>query len=1027
MTPPPTFSESSTVQAWLVERLVSLGWTHVPGRDLPRQKTDVVVEEWLVDALERLNPEIAEEPASVDEVLPLIRMGVMAAATDGLLAANESMTTLLRGQRTVKYVGTEDYVPLRLIDFPTDPAVDPVSRQNTYIVADEVTYGPPGKERRFDVVLYVNGIPLVVVETKTPVKSSVSWLNGAKDLASVYVPEHPTFFATNLVMAATEGRAFHYGAIGQPAVDWQMWGSLDDPYDLDGFERVARSVDLLLTPGQVLSLLRDYVLYEQPEGSGAPRKLLPRYPQVEGVEGIHGKVLAGRPGGLIEHYQGTGKTLLMAFASLRLLNDERVGAPTVLVVLDRLDLIEQVQRQFLTAGLPRVSVADSKTDLREVLRGDQRGIVLTTIFRFEREDKNQPPQPLNQRDNIIVLVDEAHRTQEGSLAGDMRAALPNARFFGLTGTPVVDTDRNTYTLFGDPADEANGWVMSRYTVERSIADGATVPIHVETRLVDSHLDKERLDEAFKEMADEEELTDEQREFLSGRAAQVKTILLNPDRITAVCADIVDHYIAKVAPLGMKAMVVAYDRELVVAYETEINRVLAERGHGDWDVQVVMSVGTSKEEPQAWAKYALTRDAEARVKKRFNDANDPMRFVVVTAKFLTGFDAPILFVQYLDKPLRKHTLFQAITRPNRRYTNRQTGQEKHYGLVVDYVGLGAQIAEALKGADPSGGGKRPVETDELAVEFESRLDAILNPRFDGIDRTDTGFVALQAAMQRLPQGEARDKFAREFTGVQTIWEFLSPDPVLAQHKHDYQWLAKVYEAVKPTGVSNELLWARLGAKTLDLVHGHIDDVSVTGTGLEEVIVDPGSIQALRDLVDAGIIDPPEPGGDGHEAITLGEVLDTIDARIKRRFDATKATIYKSLAEKIDRLRALAIQRAEDNVELLKRALEAAKLAVQADRLDEEGRLDDAERLLDPNIGALTQIFEEYKPDGTAVIVEDVVRDIDAIVKEVRFSGWSETQDGDKTVRKEVRSVLRRYGLPLTGPLFDNAYGYVAENY
>jgi type I restriction enzyme R subunit len=1027
MTPPPTFSESSTVQAWLVERLAALGWTHVPGKNLPRQKTDVLVEEWLVEALERLNPEIAEEPASVDEVLPLIRMGVMAAATDGLLSANESMTTLLRGQRTVKYVGTEDYVPLRFIDFPTDPAIDPVSRQNTYVVADEVTYGPAGKERRFDVVLYVNGIPLVVIETKTPVKSSVSWLNGAKDLASVYVPECPTFFATNLFMAATEGRAFHYGSIGQPAVDWQMWGSLDDPYDLDGFERVARSVDLLLTPGQVLSLLRDYVLYEQPEGSGAPRKLLPRYPQVEGVEGIHGKVLAGRPGGLIEHYQGTGKTLLMAFASLRLLNDERVGAPTLLVVLDRLDLIEQVQRQFLTAGLPRVSVADSKADLRQVLRNDQRGIVLTTIFRFEREDKNQPPQPLNGRSNIIVLVDEAHRTQEGSLAGDMRAALPNARFFGLTGTPVVDTDRNTYTLFGDPADEPNGWVMSRYTVERSIADGATVPIHVETRLVDSHLDKERLDETFKEMADEEELTDEQREFLSGRAAQVKTILLNPDRITAVCTDIVDHYIAKVAPLGMKAMVVAYDRELVVAYEAEINRILAERGHGDWDVQVVMSVGTGKEEPQAWAKYALTRDAEARVKKRFNDASDPMRFVVVTAKFLTGFDAPILFVQYLDKPLRKHTLFQAITRPNRRYTNRQTGQEKHYGLVVDYVGLGAQIAEALRGADPSGGGRRPVETDELAAEFESRLDAILSPRFDGIDRADTGFVALQAAMQRLPQGEARDKFAREFTGVQTIWEFLSPEPVLAQHKHDYQWLAKVYEAIKPTGVSSELLWARLGAKTLDLVHGHIDDVSVTGTGLEEVIVDPGSIQALRDLVEAGIIDPPDPDVDRHEAITLGEVLDTIDARIKRRFDATKATIYKSLAEKIDRLRALAIQRAEDNVELLKRALEAAKLAVQADRLDEEGRLDDAERLLDPNIGALTQIFEEYKPVGTAVIVEDVVRDIDAIVKEVRFSGWSETQDGDKTVRKEVRSVLRRYGLPLTGPLFDNAYGYVSENY
>ncbi len=1022
---PPTFSESSTVQAWLVERLVSLGWEHVPGKDLPRAKTDVLVEEWLIEALEVLNPELHGHPERMDEVLPLIRMHISAAANESLMAANEAMTTLLRGQRTVKYIGTDEYVPVRLVDFPVDPVTGPASPENSYVVADEVTFGPAGRERRFDVVLYVNGIPLVVIETKTPVKASVSWLNGAKDLANTYVPEHPTFFCTNLLMAATEGRAFHYGAVGQPAVDWQMWGSLDDPFDLDGYERVARSVDLLLTPNRALSLLRDYVLYEQPEGVGTARKLLPRYPQVEGVEDIHSKVLRNRPGGLIEHYQGSGKTLLMAFASLRLLNDERVGGPTVLVVLDRLDLIEQVQRQFVTAGLPRVTVADSKAELREVLKTDRRGIVLTTIFRFEREHKDQPPAALNVRDNVVVLVDEAHRTQEGSLATDMRAALPRARFFGLTGTPIADKDRNTYLLFGDPEDEANGWVMSRYTAERSIFDGATVSIHVETRKVASHLDKEALDAAFEELADAEDLSEEQRELLSGRAAKVKTILLNPDRIRAVCEDIVDHFIAKVEPLRMKAMVVAYDRELVVAYEAELNRVLADRAHPDWGVQVVMSSRTSKDEPAAWAKYALTRDAEARVKRQFNDADDPMRFVVVTAKFLTGFDAPILFVQYLDKPLKKHTLFQAITRPNRRYTNRKTGQEKRYGLVVDYVGLGTQIAEALKGADPDGGGKRPIEVEELAAEFEARMTAILSPRFDGIDRSDNSFATLTATRERVLADGEREKFAREFTGVQTIWEFLHPDPVLAEHKHDYQWLAKVYEAVKPTGVSDELLWARLGAKTLDLVHGHIDDVTVTGTGLEEVVVDPASIQVLRDLADTGLIDPPEGG---EEAITLGEVLDTIDKRIKSRFDSTGGGIYRSLAEKIERLRAQAIKNAEDSIEYLKQALDVARLAVKADRLDEEGRLEDAERLLDPNIGALTQIVDEFKPDGAPVIVDDVVRDIDSIVKAVRWSGWNATQDGDRIVRKEIREkVLKRYGLPLTGPLFDNVYGYVAENY
>lgn len=740
------FNEASTVQAWLVQRLVALGWVHVPGKDVPREHTDVLVEEWLIEALETLNPEIHGFPERVDEVLPLVRMGLLSAASEGLVVANERMTTLLRGDHTVKYVGTERYVPLRLVDFEN-------LGENSLVVSEEVTVGPPGHTRRFDLVLWVNGLPLVVIETKTPVNASVSWLNGARDLANVYTVQHPEFFATNVLLAATEGREFHYGAIGQKAENWLMWGSTADPYDLDGFERVRRSVDLLLAPERVLSVLRDFTLFEQPPGGGK-RKLLPRYPQVEGAEAIHAKVLQNRPGGLIWHYQGTGKTLLMAFAALRLLNDPRVGGPTVVVVLDRLDLIEQVQRQFTTAGLPRVATAESKADLQRVLREDQRGIVLTTIFRFEGAGL------LNERDNVIVLVDEAHRTTEGTLGQDMRTALPNARFFGLTGTPVSDKDRNTFKVFGDPDDP--GYVMNTYSMERSILDGASVPVHVETRLVQFHLDSPALDEAFDAFAQEERLTEEERDFLAGKAAHVKTILTNPERIEAVCTDIVDHYQAKVAPVGMKAQVVAFDRQLILTYEAELRRILTEGGLPH-EVQVVMSVGAGKDEPPEYAAYALTQEQESRVKQRFNDEDDPLAFLVVTAKLLTGFDAPIEQVMYLDKPLRRHTLFQAITRTNRRFTHPGTGQEKRYGLVVDYIGLGGQIAAALRAADPDTGGKRPVEAEELATEFLGRLEAMLSPRFDGIDRADHGFEALQEARQRLLAPDARDDFAREFTG------------------------------------------------------------------------------------------------------------------------------------------------------------------------------------------------------------------------------------------------------------------------
>jgi type I restriction enzyme R subunit len=733
-----------------------------------------LVESEVVDALIRLNPAIAEAPERVEEVLPLLRAVCLSAVSDGLVAANERMVTWLRGTQTHKFVGADSYEPIRLVDFD-DP------RANRLVVSDEVTFGVGPHPRRFDVVLWVNGIPLVVGETKSPVDARVSWLNAAKDIHEVYEAECAVFFTPNVLSFATEGQEFHYGPVGLAPSEWLMWGCTTDPHDLDGPERVLRSVELLLSPEQVLSILRDFTLFDRPFRDGTPTlvKLIPRYPQIEGVEAIHRRVLDPvRRKGLIWHYQGTGKTLLMAYAALRLLHDEDVGGPTVLIVLDRLDLVEQTMRQFRTAGLPRMRQAETKEELRRLLAEGQRGIIVTTIFRFEGAGL------LNERANIVVLVDEAHRTQEGQLGEDMRQALPNAQFFGLTGTPIADQDRNTFKLFGDPDDP--GHVLNQYSIERSIADGSSVPIHVETRLVDFHIDRETLDAAFEAMVGEEQLTEEQRELLAGRASAAKTFMHNPERIHAVCADIVEHYLAKVAPLGMKAQVVAFDRELCVAYHQEITRLLSQRGL-DARAAVVMTVGTSKDEPPEWRdRYELTRDAEAKLKARYNDATDPLRFLIVTAKLLTGFDAPIEGVMYLDKPLRTHTLFQAITRTNRRWHHHETGQEKYYGLIVDYVGLGNEIARALRAADPDTGGKRPVDVEGLLEELASALDACL-ARFAGIDRADRSFEALMAAQQRIPPGQPRDEFAREFLRVHILWEFLTPNATLEPFKTAFRSL------------------------------------------------------------------------------------------------------------------------------------------------------------------------------------------------------------------------------------------------
>lgn len=319
------FSESSTVQRAVVERLVTLGWTCISGRDLPRATDEAFIELYLSEALVRLNPLITEQPSRLDEVLPKLRAVALSAVNDGVVAANERMTTWLRGHETLKFVGTDDYVPIQVIDLDRPST-------NRLVVSDEVTFGTPGNNRRFDLVLWVNGLPLVVGETKTPVDSAKSWLNGARDIHNVYEAEASSFFTTNVLSFATEGREFHYGAAGQPAEHWLMWGATEDPWDLSGGERVMRSMDLLLPPAKVLSVLRDFVLFDRPKigGRAILQKLIPRYPQVEGVEAIYKRVMdPTRRQGLIWHHQGTGKTLLMAFVALRLLNEPAVGGPTV--------------------------------------------------------------------------------------------------------------------------------------------------------------------------------------------------------------------------------------------------------------------------------------------------------------------------------------------------------------------------------------------------------------------------------------------------------------------------------------------------------------------------------------------------------------------------------------------------------------------------------------------------------------------------------------------------------------------------
>jgi type I restriction enzyme R subunit len=1023
------FNEANTIQAAVIDRLAKsdMGWTQVAPEQLGREDISALIEPDISEALIRLNPVIAKDPNRVDQVLPLLRAAVLSSFEDGLIAANERMMGLLRGAQEVHFVGDPAPLPVKLIHFDNP-------RDNKLVVSWEVTY-KGAEEGRFDVVLFVNGFPLVVGETKTPTQQSVSWLNAARDIHNTYEKQQSGFFVPNVLSFGTEGKDFRYGPIGMPGEFWLPWGKTTEeplPY---GLARALHAAELLLTPEQVLDILRTYTLFSTQRIGKTTKtlKVIPRYPQVEAVEAIAERADdAKRKQGLIWHHQGSGKTLLSAFACGKL--RRRIPGCTVIVLLDRLDLIEQTHREFESAGVEHMRVAETKEELQQLISQGQRGVIVTTIFRFAEAGR------LTDRDDVIVIADEAHRTQEGILGLEMRKALPNATFIGMTGTPISDGEHDAFEWFAD--DDDPDYFLNTYRPERSMADGATLHIRVEAPRQDLQLDNVALDIAFDELAEQEGLTDEEKERLARKVSKVKPLLRTPKRINAVCEDIVEHYYAKVAPLGLKAQVVVYDRELCVAYQETITKLIAGRSTHTGktpEATVVMTAG-GKDDPPEFKAFARDRAQEAAVKGRFRDYNDALQFLIVTSKLLTGFDAPIEGVMYLDKPLRKHTLFQAIARTNRRWTNPETEQEKTAGLVVDYVGLGKQIAEAMNVATKGGSGE-DLDIAPLIAELVGELDE-LYAVFAGIDRSKAGWESLLAAQERVPPGDARDDFARRFLKAHALWELLWPEEALIEHRPGYRWLASVYESVQPSQTPDALLWHRLGAKTMAIINEHVVSVTVRSGDTDHVTIDEETLQALRklgfkdiDVDDDVITDPPTPD----------EIIESIETRIRKRLEAhPDSPTYKSLAERLEKLRQMQLIEAADSIEFLKKLLEVARdiVAAESSNVDEgdastlAAEAAPATLLPEERIGALTQIFNEFRPDATPDIVENVVHEIDAVASGVMpspgsdqatFVNWQTSREGVRLVKQAIRVALKKYGLPPTGDLFERAYNYVAEHY
>ena len=990
-----TFTELNSVEYFIIHNLTGVNlnsvqngvvkqqslnygettWKYVQSELLQREISDVFLEQELKTSLCRINPEIEAHPEYADEVIRKLRAILLSVGNVGLVRANEEFAKWLQGEITLPFGKNGRHTPVRLIDFDK-------LNNNSFILTNQFKYR--ARETKIpDIAMFVNGIPLVIGEAKTPVRPAVSWLDGAHDIHVVYENAIPQLFVPNVFSFATEGKSVYIGGVRTPLDLWSPWRLEEEPDELihfAGLQDVASQLTHLLKPATLLDILQNFTIYAT-NNQKKKVKIVCRYQQYEGANAVVQRVVDGRiKKGLLWHFQGSGKSLLMLFAAQKLRKHQQLGNPTVLIVVDRIDLDAQIAATFNSAEVPNMVTTDSIKELHDLLEQDSRKIIITMIHKFKDSYPN-----MNSRENIIVMVDEAHRTQEGDLGRKMRNALPNAFLFGFTGTPINKADKNTFWAFGAQED-ANGY-LSRYTFQESLRDNATLPLHFEPRLPNYHIDRESLDVAFSEMVND--LSEEDQNKLSQKAANMSVFLKSPERVHMIVNDIVDHYVQYVEPEGFKAMIVTPDRYACIQYKNELDKLLPVEAS-----KVVISTNAN-DEYEFKQKWSLDKDQQEKVVEKFNDEDSPLKFIIVTAKLLTGFDAPILQTMYLDKSLKDHTLLQAICRTNRLFPH------KSFGRIVDYFGVFDDTARALTFDEQS---VKMVITNlqELKEKIPQAMEKCLS-HFAGMDRSVEGFEGLQAAQDCIKSDEARDAFARDYSIITKLWEALSPDEVLNQYQKDYKWLTQVYLSVKPTSDDNgRLLWHALGAQTTMLIHEHIH-VDGINHDTEELILD------------ANVIDGLITSNDSKEAERVVRIL------ISRFIYHSDNPIFIELSARLEALRAKAEQGLINSIEFIKQLCEIARDTLQAERQIVTIQEQKSAK------AALTELFLEMKTDQTPAIVERIVNDIDSIVKYVRFDGWQNTTTGEKLVMKELRKILWVKYTIKDEELFNRAYEYIKEYY
>ena len=1012
----------STVESASLEWLSTLGWQTAHGPDIAPGTLSaerdgygqVVLKSRLRDAFATLNPVL---PSSAQDDA-LRRLTRPEGAT--LEARNRAFHRMLLNGVNVEYRANDGTIrgeQAQVIDFDKPD-------NNDWLAVNQFTVTENRNTRRPDVVLFLNGLPLGVIELKTPADEDATIWTAWQQLQT-YQAELPTLFSMNGVLMVSDGLNARIGALAAGREWFKPWRTISGETLADSsMTELQVMLEGVCQPDRFLALIRDFIVFED-DGSGKLVKKMAGYHQFHAVriavretlraaelqsEGQEtGRHESGcRPGGevgdrrigVVWHTQGSGKSLTMAFYSGAIISEPAMQNPTIVLLTDRNDLDDQLFTTFsrcrdLLRQPP--AQAESRTDLREKLSVVSGGVVFTTIQKFFPEERGDTHPTLSERRNIVVIADEAHRSQYDFVDGfarHMRDALPNASFVGFTGTPIELEDANTRAVFGD--------YISVYDIQRSVEDGATVPIHYESRLARLELDESErpaIDPDFEQATEGEEI--ERKERLKTKWAQLEAVVGAENRVKQIAQDIVDHFEQRLEAMDGKAMVVCMSRRICVDLYNDLVRLRPDWHDSDdarGSIKVVMTGSAS--DPPEWQQHVRNKPRREALANRFRDANDPFRIVLVRDMWLTGFDAPSLHTMYLDKPMRGHGLMQAIARVNRVF------KDKPGGLVVDYLGLANDLRQALVTYTDSGGtGRTSIDKDEaVAVMLEKH--EVCCALFHGFDwsKWTTGtpqerLGLLPAAQEHiLAQENGKDRCLQAVRELSQAFALAVPHEETFRIRDDVGFFQQVRAALSKRAEAE----AR-PEEDLDLAVRQIISRAVTSGGVIDIFaaagLDKPDISVLSDEFLAEVQGMPQR----NLAVELLQKLLRGELATRRRTNVVQARSFAEMLEQtLRRYQNRAIEAAQVIEELIELAREMREASSRGEKLgltEDELAFYDA---LETNDSAVQVLGDET----LRAIAQELVQTVRSNVT----IDWTLRENVRAQLRVLVRRILRKHGYP-----------------